>query len=173
MLAHCAHVKCPGKRGLRTGHPYLQKVALLGGAAGLDDRDPTMMPPSEPRGDSSIRFQWRPRSEIVPQLPIVVCVADIGAGDLLGESGHVDRHLRDAGEIGIGMDRRGRRHMEASREMAPFDDGVVPDRGAVADRAVEHDRVEADENVVANRARSVNDRAVGDRRAGADCDCLA
>ena len=61
--------------------------------------------------------------------------------------------------------------MKPCRKMAAFDHGVVTNDRTIADSAVEQDRVEADEYIVANLARSMNDRPVGDRRAGPDRDC--
>jgi hypothetical protein len=52
--------------------------------------------------------------------------------------------------------------MKARRKVAALNDRVVSDYGTVAHGAVKKNRVEADKNIVADRARTVDDGAMGD-----------
>ncbi len=48
-------------------------------------------------------------------------------------------------------------HMEAIGKLATFNDRVVPNDTAITNTAVEQDRVEANEHVVAYRTRAMHD----------------
>src|SRR5512135_1213808 len=97
----------------------------------------------------------------------------VGLGYAFGEVGGLRRYAFDRRQVGIGVDVRGGRNIEARRHRATFHHRIVADDRAFAHDAVEQHRVEADEYVVAHGTGAVHDRAVGDGGAAADGDAAA